>query len=418
MWATAGVFVPVPVRILDRHPCRRVGEWTSGRVDESAPGASASFVFPVSSACSLACSFPLIPHLITFHFSRITHCSAPSAMPARVGTVSRARRAVKVCAASSVQTQTVKIGTRGSPLALAQAYLTRDLLKAQFPHLAEDGALEIIIIKTTGDKVLGQPLADIGGKGLFTKEIDDALLDGRIDIAVHSMKDVPTYLPPGTILPCNLPREDVRDVFISAKYNSIDELPDGAVVGSASLRRQAQLLARNPTLKVVNFRGNVQSRLRKLQEGDCDATLLAYAGLRRLDLADKATSILSEDEMLPAVAQGAIGIACREGDEGPMDLLAALNHESTRLSVVCEREFLKALDGSCRTPIAGIAKENADGKMHFRGLVSSLDGSRVVRGEGVADMNEAAVAELGRTVGAQVRAEAGEDFLDWSNADA
>ena len=324
---------------------------------------------------------------------------------------------VRVYAASSVQTQTVKIGTRGSPLALAQAYLTRDLLKAQFPHLAEEGALEIIIIKTTGDKVLGQPLADIGGKGLFTKEIDDALLDGRIDIAVHSMKDVPTYLPPGTILPCNLPREDVRDVFISPKYNSIDELPDGAVVGSASLRRQAQLLARNPTLKLVNFRGNVQSRLRKLQEGDCDATLLAYAGLRRLDLADKATSILSEEEMLPAVAQGAIGIACRENDEGPMSLLAALNHESTRLAVVCEREFLRALDGSCRTPIAGIARENGEGKMEFKGLVAALDGSKVVRGEGVADMNEEAVAALGRSVGEQVRAEAGEDFLDWSSAD-
>ena len=412
MRAMAGAFVAMPALVPDRHPAV-VG---LTRRDPS--------ICLFSPASSLVLSFPhIVPSLVHIVLSlyRLAHpnihCSAPSAMPARVSTVSRARRVVKVCAASSVQTQTVKIGTRGSPLALAQAYLTRDLLKAQFPHLAEDGALEIIIIKTTGDKVLGQPLADIGGKGLFTKEIDDALLDGRIDIAVHSMKDVPTYLPPGTILPCNLPREDVRDVFISAKYNSIDELPDGAVVGSASLRRQAQLLARNPTLKVVNFRGNVQSRLRKLQEGDCDATLLAYAGLRRLDLADKATSILSEEEMLPAVAQGAIGIACREGDQGPMDLLAALNHENTRLSVVCEREFLKALDGSCRTPIAGIARENADGKMYFRGLVSALDGSRVVRGEGVADMNEAAVAELGRTVGAQVRADAGEDFLDWSSAD-
>ena len=165
--------------------------------------------------------------------------------------------------------------------------------------------------------MLGQPLSDIGGKGLFTKEIDDALLGGRVDIAVHSMKDVPTYLPEGTILPCNLPREDVRDVFISAdpdNVKSIADLPAGAVVGSASLRRQAQLLAARPDLQVINFRGNVQSRLRKLSEGACAATLLAYAGLKRLDLADKATSILSEDDMLPAVAQGAIGIACRDGD--------------------------------------------------------------------------------------------------------
>jgi hydroxymethylbilane synthase len=225
------------------------------------------------------------------------------------------RRCVAVSASAAVATKTLKIGTRGSPLALAQAYLTRDLLKAAFPELTEEGALEIIIIKTTGDKILNQPLSDIGGKGLFTKEIDDALLDGRIDIAVHSMKDVPTYLPAGTVLPCNLPREDVRDVFISDKYQSLAELPEGAVVGSASLRRQAQILAKYPTLKVVNFRGNVQTRLRKLQEGACDGTLLALAGLKRLDLADKATSILSTEEMLPAVAQGAIGIACREGDD-------------------------------------------------------------------------------------------------------
>merc|ERR1719171_3460651 len=188
----------------------------------------------------------------------------------------------------------VKLGTRGSPLALAQAYLTRDLLKKAHPELAEEGAIQVKIIKTTGDKVLNQPLADMGGKGLFTKEIDDALLDGRIDIAVHSMKDVPTYLPPGTVLPCNLPREDVRDAFISAKYGSLDELPEGAVIGSASLRRQAQLLAKYPTFKVVNFRGNVQSRL------------------RQLDLTHKIPSILECEEMLPAVAQGAIGIACRE----------------------------------------------------------------------------------------------------------
>ncbi|KAL3143770.1 hypothetical protein ABBQ32_003599 [Trebouxia sp. C0010 RCD-2024] len=211
------------------------------------------------------------------------------------------------CAAATAelatQKATVKIGTRGSPLALAQAYMTRDFLKAAFPELAEEGALEIVVIKTTGDKVLNQPLADIGGKGLFTKEIDDALLGGDIDIAVHSMKDVPTWLPKGTILPCNLEREDVRDAFICPSAPSLAELPAGAKIGSASLRRQVQILHKYPHLEVVNFRGNVQSRLRKLNEKVVDATLLALAGLKRLDMADKLTAVLSIEDMLPAVAQ-------------------------------------------------------------------------------------------------------------------
>ncbi|PNH09734.1 Porphobilinogen deaminase, chloroplastic [Tetrabaena socialis] len=215
--------------------------------------------------------------------------------PTRAAAFRVSRRSAHVVA-SAVATKTVKIGTRGSPLALAQAYMTRDLLKANFPELAEEGALEIVIIKTTGDKILNQPLADIGGKGLFTKEIDDALLSGKIDIAVHSMKDVPTYLPEGTILPCNLPREDVRDVFISPVAKDLAGLPAGAVVGSASLRRQAQILAKYPHLKVVrfgveNFRGNVQTRLRKLTEGDCSATLLALAGLKRLDMTQHITAV-------------------------------------------------------------------------------------------------------------------------------
>ncbi|KAI3432617.1 hypothetical protein D9Q98_004163 [Chlorella vulgaris] len=325
----------------------------------------------------------------------------------------RTRRSATI-AAAAVATQTLKIGTRGSPLALAQAYLTRDLLKATFPELKEDGALEIIIIKTTGDKILNQPLSDIGGKGLFTKEIDDALLDGRIDIAVHSMKDVPTYLPAGTVLPCNLPREDVRDVFISAKYQSLSELPEGAVVGSASLRRQAQLLAKYPTLKVVNFRGNVQTRLRKLQDGECDGTLLALAGLKRLDLEDKATSILSIEEMLPAVAQGAIGIACRDGDDRSAAAIAALNHEETRLAVVCERAFLAALDGSCRTPIAGWARKE-DGQLAFRGLVSTPDGKKMYETTRVGSLTDEDARKIGHDAGAQLKAEAKADgtVFDW-----
>lgn len=325
------------------------------------------------------------------------------------------RRCVAVSASAAVATKTLKIGTRGSPLALAQAYLTRDLLKKAFPELNEDGALEIIIIKTTGDKILNQPLSDIGGKGLFTKEIDDALLDGRIDIAVHSMKDVPTYLPAGTVLPCNLPREDVRDVFISDKYKSMSELPEGAVVGSASLRRQAQILAKYPTLKVVNFRGNVQTRLRKLQEGECDGTLLALAGLKRLSLEDKATSILSTEEMLPAVAQGAIGIACREGDDRSAAALAALNHEETRLAVVCERAFLSALDGSCRTPIAGWARKEGD-TLAFNGLVSTPDGKKVYQTTRAGSLTEADAVAIGRDAGEQLKAEAKKDgtVFDWA----
>ncbi|CAN6271576.1 unnamed protein product [Urochloa humidicola] len=225
------------------------------------------------------------------------------------------RAAVAVEAGAQAKVSLIRIGTRGSQLALAQAYETRDKLKAAHSELAEEGAIEIVIIRTTGDIVLDKPLADIGGKGLFTKEIDEALLNGTIDIAVHSMKDVPTYLPNGTILPCNLPREDVRDVFISLTANSLAELPAGSLIGSASLRRQSQILYKYPSLKVVNFRGNVQTRLKKLEEGEVHATLLALAGLKRLNLVDNVTSLLSVDEMLPAVAQGAIGIACRSNDD-------------------------------------------------------------------------------------------------------
>jgi hydroxymethylbilane synthase len=232
------------------------------------------------------------------------------------------------------------------------------------------------------------------------------------------MKDVPTYLPPGTVLPCNLPREDVRDVFISAdpaSVRTLADLPPGAVVGSASLRRQAQILAKHPHLKVINFRGNVQSRLRKLSENACAATLLALAGLKRLDLEDKATSILSEEEMLPAVAQGAIGIACRDGDAAAARLLAALNHEPTRVAIVTERAFLAALDGSCRTPIAGLARQGPDGGLVFRGLVASPDGSKIFETEAAGAFNAEAGAALGTAAGEKLKAEAGSDFLDWGS---
>lgn len=310
----------------------------------------------------------------------------------------------------------VKIGTRGSPLALAQAYLTRDLLKERHPELAEDGAIEIKIIKTTGDKVLSQPLADIGGKGLFTKEVDEALLDGRVDIAVHSMKDVPTYLPAGTVLPCNLPREDVRDAFISPIGDSLAALPENSVIGSASLRRRAQILAKHPSFEVVNFRGNVQSRLRKLEEGDVAATLLAYAGLRRLDLQDKITRVLSLEEMLPAVAQGAIGIACREGDDPMLAYLDSLNHPDTYTAVLCERAFLTALDGSCRTPIAGHALRGEDGNLQFSGLIAHPDGVEVHRIDNLTTSfdNESAVL-LGEEAGKMLKEKAGTSLMDYLN---
>lgn len=307
----------------------------------------------------------------------------------------------------------VRIGTRGSPLALAQAHETRDKLMASHPELAEDGAIQIVVIKTTGDKILSQPLADIGGKGLFTKEIDDALINGDIDIAVHSMKDVPTYLPEKTILPCNLPREDVRDAFISLSAGSLAELTAGSIIGTASLRRKSQLLNRYPSLKVLeNFRGNVQTRLRKLNEGVVQATLLALAGLRRLNMTENVTSILSIDEMLPAVAQGAIGIACRSDDDIMANYLASLNHEETRLAVVCERAFLETLDGSCRTPIAGYASRDEDGNCIFKGLVASPDGTRVLETSRRGPYAIDDMIAMGKDAGKELLSRAGPGFFD------
>mmetsp|Transcript_9978 Transcript_9978/g.13038 ORF Transcript_9978/g.13038 Transcript_9978/m.13038 type:complete len:358 (-) Transcript_9978:70-1143(-) len=301
-----------------------------------------------------------------------------------------------------------RIGTRGSPLALAQAYETRKRLMEAFPdELTEEGAIEICVMKTQGDMILDKALSEIGGKGLFTKELDVALLNNEVDICVHSMKDVPTWLPETTVLPCNLPREDTRDAFICENYNSIQELPDGSVIGSASLRRQAQLLAKNPTLKVVNFRGNVQTRLRKLDEGIVDATLLALAGLKRMDMDDVATSILEMEEMLPAVAQGAIGIQCREDDERSLKYLAALNHEDTKIAVDCERSFLDTLDGNCKTPIAGQAFIK-DGQLHFKGLIAKPDGSVLLETSRTGSLSDGVT--MGKDAGEELKKRAGPGF--------
>ncbi|XP_027061577.1 porphobilinogen deaminase, chloroplastic [Coffea arabica] len=314
---------------------------------------------------------------------------------------------------TQTKTAVIRIGTRGSPLALAQAHETRDKLIASHPELAEEGSIQIVIIKTTGDKILSQPLADIGGKGLFTKEIDEALINADIDIAVHSMKDVPTYLPDKTILPCNLPREDVRDAFISLTATSLADLPAGAVVGTASLRRKSQILHRYPSLKVLeNFRGNVQTRLRKLNDGVVQATLLALAGLKRLNMTENVTSILSMDDMLPAVAQGAIGIACRSDDEKMAGFIASLNHDETRLAVACERAFLETLDGSCRTPIAGYASRDEDGNCLFRGLVASPDGTRVLETSRKGSYTFEEMVAMGKDAGKELLSKAGPGFFD------
>lgn len=303
----------------------------------------------------------------------------------------------------------VRIGTRGSPLALAQAEMVRSALAQAHADLAHAGAIEIVIIKTTGDQIQDRALSEIGGKGLFTKEIEEALLADRIDLAVHSMKDVPTHLPPGLEIACLLEREDPRDVLISRSGSSIATLPQGAVIGSASLRRQAQLLALRPDLKVVTLRGNVGTRLNKLANGDADATLLALAGLKRLGKAEVATAILDMTEMLPAVAQGAIGIEIRAADRRMHTLLRPLHHEATEAAVTAERACLAELEGSCRTPIAAHAWVTADGQLHLRALIAKPDGSRVHR-----DTRSGPVSEperLGRDSGRYLKALAGPDFL-------
>lgn len=300
----------------------------------------------------------------------------------------------------------LRIGTRGSPLALAQAEETRLRLETAFPELA--GRIAIETISTTGDRVQDRPLAEIGGKGLFTKEIDEAQLEGRVDIAVHSMKDVATRLPDGLVLAALLPREDVRDALISTKGRSLAELPEGAVIGSASLRRAAQILRRRPDLSVVPFRGNVQTRLRKLAEGQVDATLLAMAGLNRLKLLPPQAVPLSVEEMLPAVAQGAIGITCREDDARALSLLAALDDMPTRQRVTAERAFLAVLDGSCRTPIAGLAEFDA-GRLAFTGMILRPDGSRAY--DVVASGLESEPVALGESAARTLLELAGADFL-------
>ena len=270
-----------------------------------------------------------------------------------------------------MQAGTIRIGTRGSPLALAQAREVRARLMAA--HRLPETAFEIVVIKTTGDTIQDRPLAEVGGKGLFTKEIEDALLSSDVHLAVHSMKDMQTVLPSGLKIGAVLPREDPRDAFISLKYKSLDEMPARAVVGTSSLRRHAQVKRLRPDIEVVGFRGNVETRLRKLEEGVADATFLACAGLNRLGLSDRITGPVPLDAMLPAVAQGAVAVEIRVDDTETAALIAPLNDEATAICVTAERAFLARLEGSCRTPIAGHAKLDA-GMIAFHGMTFSPDG--------------------------------------------
>lgn len=307
--------------------------------------------------------------------------------------------------ASSMQ-RPIRIGTRGSKLALIQAETVANRLRAHHGLGEEDVVLEII--QTTADKFQDRQLMEIGGKGLFTKEIEEALAENRIDLAVHSMKDMPTVLPEGLIIDCVLEREDPRDAFISLKYGSIDELPEGARFGTSSLRRAAQMLINRPDLEIVPFRGNVQTRMRKLADEVADGTLLAMAGLTRLDMLATATQPLSPEEMLPAIAQGIIGIERRVDDEALADMLAPLNHEETAICMAAERAFLKELDGSCRTPIAGYATLE-DGVIHFRGEIVKPDGSEKLGCESDGAAAEAAL--LGAAAARALKEQAGPDFM-------
>jgi hydroxymethylbilane synthase len=305
-----------------------------------------------------------------------------------------------------VQERLIRIGTRGSALALAQAHEVKGRLMAA--HGLPEAAFEIVIIKTTGDMILDRPLSEVGGKGLFTKEIEEALFEKRIDLAVHSMKDMQTALPDGLTIGATLPREDVRDAFISLKHKNFDSLPQGAVVGTSSLRRQAQIKRIRPDLQIVGFRGNVQTRLTKLRDEIAEATFLACAGLRRLGLADHITDAVPIERMLPAVAQGAIGIEIRVDDEDTAKIIAPLDDQATSLCVTAERAFLGTLEGSCRTPIAGLARLD-NGTLTFKGETLSPDGKRHVVSSKTGPASSA--ADLGVTVADDILSRGGREVL-------
>ena len=301
--------------------------------------------------------------------------------------------------------QPLKIGTRGSPLALAQAYETKERLMKL--HDLGDDAFEICVINTMGDKIQDRALSEIGGKGLFTKEIEEGLLSGQIDIAVHSMKDMPTELPKNLEISVFLEREDPRDSFISDDYSTIEDLPSGSVVGTSSLRRKAQLLAFRSDLKVIEFRGNVQTRLRKLKEKVADATFLACAGLNRLLMQDLIKPVPIK-QMLPAVAQGVIGIENKKGNKIIFDLIEPLNHKKTAIQMTVERSFLAVLDGSCRTPIGGHAMIKEE-EIFFHGEILKPDGSIVHKDVWSGPISDSKM--IGETAGQILKEKGGKNFF-------
>ena len=307
-------------------------------------------------------------------------------------------------------TASLRIGTRGSPLALWQANETKRLLAAAHPALAAEGAIAIAVIKTTGDRIQDRTLAEAGGKGLFTKEIEEALLAREIDLAVHSMKDVPTFLPAGLGIVARLKREDPRDALIAGPgIAGLDDLPNGTVVGTASLRRGAQLRARRPDIVVVPLRGNVDTRLEKVRNGSVGATFLAYAGLKRLGRLADVSAVLSTADMLPAVAQGAIGIECRLDDAQTRSYLAALDDAPTHVAVTAERGLLERLDGSCRTPIGALAVGLAGDRLRLDGLVVRPDGSGLLTTSREGPKSDALA--MGEDAGEELKGRAGPGYF-------
>jgi hydroxymethylbilane synthase len=306
-----------------------------------------------------------------------------------------------------VAARPIRIGTRGSAMALFQAGLVRDRLREAHPELAAEHGIEIVPIRTTGDRVQTRLLAEIGGKGLFTKEIEEALIGRRIDLAVHSLKDMETRLPAGLEIGCILPRDDPRDVLVSRDGMPLAQLPNGARIGTASLRRTAQLLRARPDLAIAPIRGNVGTRLDKLAAGEVDALVLALCGLERLGKADVASEILSPEEMLPAVGQGALAVECRAGEAELQRLVGPLNDAASAACVAAERAMLAALDGSCRTPIGGLATI-ANGRLTLNGLLLSDDGTAERRGRGEGAAGEA--VEIGTELGLRLRRGAGPEF--------
>ncbi|MBL4596189.1 MAG: hydroxymethylbilane synthase [Robiginitomaculum sp.] len=302
------------------------------------------------------------------------------------------------------------LGSRKSPLAMAQAQMTRDLIGAELGLSAPDipQLLPIRTFTTSGDQLQDHSLVDAGGKGLFTKELESALADGDIDLAVHSMKDVPTKLPKGLVLAGMLPREDPREALIAGEVRSLADLPKNPVIGTASVRRQAQVLRLRPDAKIILLRGNVGTRLRRLAEGKFDASFLAYAGLKRLGLVEAASAVLEPDMMLPSPAQGAIGLQIRDGDDKTLKLFQGICCESTAIELAAERAFLRVLDGSCRTPIAALAR--FDGQtLSFVGEVYVPDGSQVWQESvTVTPASLDIAAKVGREAGKKIAQEAGD----------